>query len=160
MSLDYSTYLGPYFECKVGKRKNTLQFKSCPNSQCEKQNKAVSDVVHFCPSCGTRIAPAQGPEIEIEEVNTWEVSDALRQGLWCCGRKEQMHLWRSNRSDRKVGISFDPTEDSFIEAIDPDRRSDELRKFVSLFSEEHKILCQFYGEENVAVRWGLINYIW
>lgn len=172
MSIDYSTYLGPYAACKTHKVDETKKKRTCSNTACEQYEREVWDKkTQFCSTCGAAINDREYV-VPVDNVNASDIRESLLRevlvtpsgdSMWKWMRDNNLHIWISNLSkipgqDRK--FSFDPRhEEQYIPSITPEMIAAELERFNDRFEKEIQLLRQEYGEENVTILWGLVHYI-
>lgn len=165
MSLDYSVYVGPYVECKIGMKKSLKKTRVCPNTKCLIRNSNPN--TKFCPDCGFGIVETT-EEIEVEEVCLWDIREALHDTLiFPFGDsardvmiKKRCHVYIPNVSyleDRKH--SFDPKYELRWSSFKPEDIDEEINLFLVRFKNEMLVLNKNYGAENIEVKWGVVNDI-
>lgn len=171
MSIDYSTYLGPYVSCKTHKVDKTRTKRTCSKVDCSKYESEVWDKnTKFCDVCGSSINDREYI-VQVSNVDSGELRMTLDEALvtpagdsmWKWMRDNDIHLWISNLikipgQDRN--FSFDPKyEEQYVPHIDQGMIDAELKAFSDCFSKEIQLLRQEYGEYNVSLHWGLVHYI-
>lgn len=169
MGLDYTTYLGPYFECKVGKKQITNRYRSCPNPSCpQHKSKGNHTTINFCYRCGSAITLVKD-EITKDAVVPREVEEKVNNrlgfpsgdGIARLMDQEGIHIWLGNQLNDGIGLRFDPTERGVFKPIaDVDEITESIDKLKAFYSKEYKILKEIYGADNVRVGWGLLSFIW
>lgn len=172
MSIDYSTYIGPYVSCKTHKVDETRTKRTCSNTACAKHEHEVWDKnTQFCSACGAAIADREYV-VQVDNVNASEIqvtllAEALTRPLgdsmWKWMQDNNLHLWISNMltiPGQERNFSFDPKyEEQYIPNIDQAMIDAEMERFTDRFEKEIELLRQEYGEYNVALQWGLVHYI-
>ena len=169
MGIDYTTYMGPHVRCKVTKVPSTEKKRTCSRETCSQYEQTVyDDNTKFCIQCGSPIEDRDFP-IEVDSVSAYEVRmDLLEESLYDVPgdsfhrwqRENNTHIWLANRhvTDAR-DWSFNPKEDIQLVPVTPELIATEIEQFSDFYEKELVILRQEYGEENVAVEWGLIHYI-
>ncbi len=162
MSLDYHTYIGPYFECVTSQIDKKSSVKSCTGSLCSKYKKPANTA--FCPVCGNAVGEVK-ITIKTDKVDVDELRESVKERIttpFGCGSSrdfgKNIDLWLPNVG--KIGISFDPTESPKKVDINPNIIQEQLNDLLAKFSYEHEILCEAYGNENVCIKWGLVHQVY
>lgn len=169
MSIDLTTYLGPYVLCKTHKVEEVRKKRACSNTACSKYESEVWDKsTQFCPSCGSGILEREYT-VTVANVNRNEVQcDLLREALvvpagdemWQMMKDQDFHIWISNYGNiAPRRFSNNPREGSHFSPITPEIMVSESDAFYARFEKEIQILRQEYGEENVSLGWGMVHYV-
>ncbi len=170
MGVDYSTFLGPYVECKVSqtttKKRTPLMRRTCPNPECGQYLRVFAEKNKFCPACGNKVAevtvdkPADSVnphelQQQIDERLVFPPNGALSDYM----KKNGTHLWLPNQkfSDRKC--HYDHKEET-VEEIALERIMNDFEDFHGVFQNDLNVLAEAYGQDNILIKWGLINYAW
>jgi hypothetical protein len=168
MSVDVSTYCGPYVECKVQKLRLTYEERQCPNAACTRY-KQENRVNKLCPECGTAIQ-AVTLEVEVHAVDPWELEEEFESRLFQpFGEYESnlsdqgLHIWLGGRSSDDDGPSVGSFalfeyEESLTEVRPADIQA-ELKRFQTDYRDELKLLRERYGASKVKVKWGVLHTI-
>ena len=166
MSLDYQTYLGPYFVCKVKKTTQTETYRGCANPECKLHRLRIlsADTNKFCSACGRPLGYC-GREEEADDIDPNDVSEAVHGRLFNgfglgITTPEGHRIWLGNMTKDKVGMSFNPTSREQVTNFFPDDVPNQMKDLIRVYAKEFATLKKMYGEENVSVKWGLINQIW
>lgn len=168
MSLDYTVYFGPYVECKTSKAPVRQKRRGCLNVNCEMfrvhvpiSNLADIPVKYYCSLCGSAIKEFTIEKmVEQPDYADWdEREDEPYQSIMAkfqplCGdyieslmNERRIHVWIPN----DVGVFFDPRRDIDIRQVD-------LEKLANDQEIDLNLLTQVYGDENVSIKWGVVNY--
>lgn len=160
MSFSYSTYVGPYAVCAVGRRTTTEAWRSCPNAGCP--NYGTHMPPGFCPHCGAPVDDTAFPVV-VDAVDDDEVRKYIDERLatpsgdayhdWA--RENSAHLWLPNVGD--IGRHLDSREAFGLHRIQPADIHNETHAFEGYFAAELAHLRTAYGEAAVSVRWGVIQ---
>ena len=161
--MEYSTYVGPYVQCRVETTTEEEPFLGCTNGACV--NAAKDLCTAFCPECG---AP-RGERIRIltvDVIDDGDVEEILRNvfrtpngdGYLAWSRKHHMHVWIVNHTER---MERDPVLDSSasfsLSTITREIVHREIAGLAAVFSRELKRLREVYGEDAVRIRWGIVQ---
>ena len=163
MSVDITVYLGPYFECKTQSGTQYKKKYGCPNPNCIRCGKSISDTKEiYCSRCGGNLCwmevslPASFPNEE-------EVSQTLHgqfdEVSWKVGCKGA-HIWIENSEEYEGGGKyFDPYDGGFWCEINLEQMVRETVRLCEKNKDVLETLRRFYGEDNVKARWGLLNMV-
>lgn len=169
MSIDLTTYLGPYVLCKTHKVEQVRKKRTCSSLSCSKHESEVWDKnTQYCPACGTAILEreytVQVPNVDRHEVQCGLLQESLvvpaGDEMWQMMKDQNFHIWISNIENvapRQFGNN--PREGSHFSPIIPEIIATESELFYDRFEKEIQILRQEYGEENVSFGWGMVHYI-
>lgn len=160
MSIDYSTYVGPYVRCEVGAKESTQERQSCTNIACS--NSGLYMTESYCPQCGTQIGPITVRYMS-DAVDAWDIVEAIHERLTTAhgdayvdwSRANSTHLWKPNVGD--IGRHLEGKEDYYLADITAERLAEERIAFEEYFAPELAQLRAAYGEAAVSVRWGVIQ---
>lgn len=167
MGIDVTTYLGPYFECKVERTTRVSSYRGCPTPGCRLCAKEVGESTIYCSRCGSGIVTLSKSAC-VDAIDWDEVREALHDsfylamgddlGRWM--RDEGVHIWIENRDIRESGgKSFDPCSHSIWYVVDAETLTRETIRLHEKCKIELEILRKFYGEDNVKIKWGLLSMI-
>ena len=167
MSIDYTTYLGPYLHCKVNKTDSFTSRNTCTNKTCKNQSGVMSS--NFCYECGHPVGPvmfaskanAVDAEKIREEINN-DMCPPSGSFFYELSRDEGIDIWIGNlyRPNKSRPFSFDPKEDGKLIPIVVGVIKSEIDEFVKQYAKQIAVIEKSYGKENVELQWGLIHYIW
>lgn len=164
MGIDYSTYIGPYFECKTSEVEKESSVRSCTNTDCTEYKKQVWDgVTKFCPRCGTKIGKVP-VMVKRENVDDEDIREKTKERISTpcsnCGEYVKgATLWYPNIKG-SPGEHFDPKEDTYQYEIGDNDVKQAKKDMLEQFSNEYKVLCEAYGKENVEVKYGVLHQIY
>lgn len=166
MGIDYTNYLGPYVVCKVGMVTKTRQRLTCMNPKCVKYRSERWDTTKFCGHCGQPVMTYEEPR-QIDSVDSDEVDRKMKGALHQPGgeamrgyqKENHVHLWLSNKCipDQRE-FSTDPMQDFEVSEITGSLIQQEMIAFRYVYEVELNILRDVYGEANVEVKWGMLQY--
>lgn len=163
-----TTYFGPYVCCRTSKIQSSAKINTCSYETCEEYpNKVWSKERKFCNKCGS---PIQNREVtvEIDNVNYSNLQEKILEAL-CVVPGDNFHFWmRDNNSHIWIANRRNPNARNYFGAI-PEHMShpinvtaklitDDLEEFRKFYNKELDVLNKNYGEENVDVQYGIINY--
>lgn len=147
---------------------STEKHRTCTRDTCSQyEQKVYEKKTKFCVQCGSPIEDRDFP-IEVDSVNAHEVHEDLlgeslyrpSGGFYYWQKENNLHIWLANRHIPKARkFSFDPKENIQLIPVTPELIATDIEQFSDFYEKELVILRQEYGEENVAVVWGLIHYI-
>lgn len=83
------------------------------------------------------------------------VGDAFREQM----KSEGVHVWVENSLVGSIGEMFDPREESQWMDVHFERINKEMFNLLEKHEKELAIFYRFYGKDNVAVEWGLLNMV-
>lgn len=161
--MDYSMYVGPYAQCKVGTTTEEEPFLGCTNTKCINATRDLP--TKFCPDCG---AP-RGERIRmltVDVVDDYDVGELLHNllrtpsgdGYLAWSQQHHMHLWIINGSSRLERDPWLDTKASFFYCpLDPTRIAQEIANFTAYFVSAIETLRTIYGSDAVTVGWGILQ---
>lgn len=168
MSIDYSTYIGPYVECNYHLIPSVKKYKSCPTKNCKVYGTQIYSDKSFCDQCGSKIDLVEF-SIEKPSVDADEFRMLIDEKLYnCIG--DDLHFWQKNNKkhiwlpNRALNCPEFPLykiehEDSSIQELSIDAPIKQLEAFKVQFKNEIEIMESLYGKENVAFKWGFIHQV-
>lgn len=158
MSVDYTSYVGPYIQVHNPKKPSTEEFHTCPNKKC--RNHGVSIGNKFCEICGTEIKLVAFPcEKPVDFDIYQEFDDRVCHAFSEWKPKEyQDYLFVIGNRKGSPGRSFDPIQDSYIEDLTKLNTAEELLAFMKMFSKEITRLKEVFGNDAVQVKWGVLGW--
>lgn len=163
---DLWVYLGPFFECQTTVVSSQFYILACVNQSCSKYQVLQRPNTKFCCECGERISDRCAIAAEISAVDRQQVRLVLGDTLGIVGSPavadwvtvhrwipvESRHGLRSGLVDLGAGL----IRAGLVVVPDP---ATEVGRFERLFVVERSILSDYYGVENVAVRWGMVVWV-
>lgn len=162
MSIDYEVYVGPYVECKTKTAKITVRNRGCTNPECVNFERPT--VHDFCPACGQQISMF---EMEVEG-ETPDVDPLMEDDQFCAfllpicnegadsiSRDRSVQIFTPNQVEAP-GYLFDPKTDMDFREMEPETIQAEKTYVEGM--EQMARLRDFYGDENVEVKWGILNW--
>lgn len=162
VSIDYSTYVGPYVVCAVNLWGVSRSRRSCPNPTCK--NHGAYMPAGFCPTCGTAVSDVRFSEQEFA-VDDDDLREQIDERLvtahggayaeWT--HTNSAHLWKPNVAWASLRDPHLDRTDFNLQDITADLVQAELAQFESFFAPELAQLRTAYGEAAVSVRWGVIQ---
>ena len=155
MGYYFSGFVGPYFECKNPVKEVLVDYKTCEKDNCKVGSISRHSTDKFCSDCGGKIIKKTVPH-KRPSVNGWDVSEALEEALHRVGVEDgsSVHYWKSNFDD---GIGKDFEKQHVAIHFDEGRIEADIRAFKDKHADSWSILNNYYGEENVVIRWGVLT---
>lgn len=149
------TYLGPYMV--INKKKIVIEDinYTCPNTECKRFNTVLK--ANFCPECGSTKKEKKTNKEE-KQGFTYNLIEELRIDENLFFNPEYVDEEEENQSivlpNNYRGVKWNEKTKS----ISNIRPTLELELFEKLYNPELIILREYFGKENVELKWGLINY--
>ncbi len=168
MGTDYTVHAGPYVVCKNEKAEAVLTRRSCTSKKCPEHKKEYHNPkAKFCADCGSPIGDVEYKQ-NVLKIDQYELYEELDEALispmgdyyhyW--RKKNNIDIWVSNLRNKGREWSFDPhSTEFFAQEITLNLMQLEIIEFVEQFKEQLKILRKHYGENNVEVKWGIMNVV-
>jgi hypothetical protein len=157
MSVDYTTYVGPYLECKVETAQKPHKISSCTNEKCKEYERELWNRKKFCDNCGTQIGEITIMRTE-SKVSQMEVQEEIEEDLYCVNRLAEEDIWMANkgRQDKNARrFHLDHTEGA--EEITHDMMVAETAEFIDQYRHALSVVRKRYNPENVYIKWGIVN---
>lgn len=169
MSIDYSTYIGPYVECRFENKETTEKRRCCPTKSCKRFGKEVYEkATKFCDQCGAQIEVVEFPKI-VEAVDDYELRMSMDEALhtpmgdelhfW--QKENNIHIWMPNRylkCEDYPRIEVEHRESS-IQEIPVELPAAQIAAFKSQFEKELAMLAKEYGDDKMTYKWGVIHQV-
>ena len=159
MSTSYKVYIGPYIEAYRTLKSSVEKYYGCNNHKCMSFRKASSK--GYCQDCGQKIellTKMQAARVEFDVYT--ECSD----NLYMLGAndlsedKADYYIFISNT--KAVGRDIDVCYSSGrVIEINTTTMDDDMAKFNSEFSGDILRIKELLGENNVAIKWGVVTYV-
>jgi hypothetical protein len=161
MGIYYSVHLGPYIICDNPLVDSVSKRRSCTDPQCRKYKHSVAawDEKKFCDACGTPIGEVEYPD----KKSTVDVRDFMGsdfEDLYLVPHQDkEVDLWTPNMGTKPGERKFceEPNEDRAIE-VTADMIKTETSEFINRYKKLILLLQEKYGQLNVKVTWGLVQY--
>lgn len=149
MGMDQTVYFGPFLHCINTPIKIEEQVPGC--KKCDKQMSS-----QFCSTCGTKQSILRRSRTQ-PKVDWWEICEAHDEALYRTPERSDgdNEYFLPNRHG--VGRTFSKYTDQFDPITDIDKQSD-IEQFEEQFADIIQAMKQAYGEDNVSIKWGFINY--
>lgn len=160
MSIDYSTYVGPYARCAAAQEPKTQLRIACLNPQCASH--AQGQRTKFCSLCGSPVGTVPHTVLD-DAVSEWDVRESIDERLCTPGgdayyewkRTEHAHLWKPNIG--KIGRRLDGREAFNLDEIATEQPAREIAQFQEFFAADLETLRAAYGAGAVTLHWGVIQ---
>lgn len=169
MGIDYSTYIGPYVECRFGKKNDVDKYRCCPTKTCKSYHKKIWGDHPFCDQCGAKIELTEFPVV-VGAVDEYEIRMSFDEALhtpmgdslhfW--QKENNVHIWMPNQHlecEEYPRIKLEHSESS-IQEIDPNCPNGQIAAFRNQFKEELAVLESNYGKENMTFKWGVVHQVY
>jgi len=159
-----NTFVGPYIRLTCRKEDGFDEYKTCIKIGCDYHFKRLRgrDMENkFCAECGIELEMTKVPEVKTISYLDWlysnkEIESEFRDDLTriTFSENELEQYLMSNTSDN-IGdyLQYDGALEH-----DPDVVEESTSKFKDEFKKIISGLTDFFGEENVAIKWGTIIY--
>ncbi len=168
MSINHHLCLGPYIVCTARLVPSQKTLRSCTNETCDNHKKEYANGgpsfrsagMDFCPKCGAKVGDVV-VSLQSQNVNHWKMREEVNESLHCVNRetdRSEKHVWVINCWKDSLGKEIIDRCDEAEVSIQPEIIKADLVWFRTVFREEIEKMSQAYGNENVEVRWGLIQY--
>lgn len=168
MGSDYTTYLGPYLECKITKVAGKEVRRTCTNKKC-KNRKFGAMNSKFCHDCGFPVGDVDFP-LKINNVKIWELVEKIDSEMitpsgdyfYQFAEKQGIHVWYGSKKRPHADsrpFSFDPTEDVQLIPLEIVEVNEEIDEFLRQYATSIEIIKEAYGAINVECKWGLVSNI-
>lgn len=154
MGTYYKIYLGPYLECKQTKKAVKKTVRSCSNEKCSSY-KSI-DYGNFCIKCGSKIAKVEYEE-EGDSVKAYEVEQKINSNMTSIASEDGKDFWVGNKANKGLRSSCD-AEGEGVEEVTADMIAEESERFAKAYAKDIILLKKAYGEGNVALKWGMIQW--
>lgn len=161
MGVSYYTYLGPYIEARNSQEDVIKQRRSCTNVKCKRRGDHIYDqAVKFCDQCGTAIGDVTYKEAA-PKVSAWEIAEENKLSVMSTEYVNEVpkgtDIFVGNiRSDGRK-FSQNARESRMVE-VTAQLIVDETVAFIKQYETGIAALKAAYGEANVSVKWGLVQY--
>jgi hypothetical protein len=172
MSIDHTVYIGPYVECTDTIINHPEDFRTCINEKCPNYNEQAKPSP-YCPECGhhiksaTQIRQAKKTDVhhicqKINEVLAPIENYDLNNCYWVCNKENPTFYNYDPRRSDGLALTYDEEYGFKIEKgsksgiLSP---NDGLELFKSMHKIELDVLIEAYGEENVQIMWGILNWV-
>jgi hypothetical protein len=159
MGVYYYVYLGPYAVCKNPKKVEQVPHRGCLKQGCAKHKRDVTVDVSFCSGCGDAIGEwsTQRETTVVRFHDLFNGGDPLTQ-INIDGDPKEYVIPNERRNaprvfglgQRNVGVT--PVREDMIPA--------EVEWFQKVFADEIAEMREAYGQENVTISWGALQYAW
>lgn len=162
MGMDLELYVGPYIKILKKKIFEKDIEAGCIDKQCSKRKKATS--AKYCPECGSKI---QKYEITtLKKVDWFDISEKHKI-------EDSFFDATSNEFDDNKHIVLIPNQNKYIpknwkkksgdefylvDDLDPSYITKDLNDFPKLAEKVITILNSEFGQENVSIHWGILQY--
>ena len=170
MGIVRETYFGPYVECRFQQKTVLSPRWHCSNTACRRhsdQDRVRSG--KFCQECGEPIKKFKVQK-QIDAVCLWDLEMEIELSLSPFFldlpsqlAAQRLHIWVGDLGLPEDGL---PSRFSYVDENEQALRRDTAERHRNRNSSIHKAprqgvgpVAQIYGEENVVVRWGVMNYI-
>ena len=174
MSVNHYTYLGPFFECVCPIVDKEQKSNACSNKLCKYHKANTYIISKFCTECGSPV-DKQTFIVKGPKVNSFALYDLLEENLSLANGNygpynktdtSETHLWIPNINPKNPKLPqgyksrrfYHDEGDVKYTAFDKETISLEIDYLGMNHEKSQKILQEQYSNENVNIRWGLIQY--
>ena len=158
MGVSYYTYVGPYVKVYNPEKASKKEYHSCPNHGCSNNKKPMSDA--YCSKCGTKI---ERLTFYIQDRTRFDANSefadgTLRDVYSDFDDHNYMHFVDDGQRDL-LHLLMNINNGDFVSDLTDKNPATEVEEFKEIRRKEIARLKEVFGEENVSVRWGVINYV-
>lgn len=169
MGIRLSLHVGPYAECTFTLQDGVVAHWGCDNSSCHAFRRgrwSSHNKPRFCQDCGCEMRLYHA-SAQVESVSAHSVAEELGDKLFLAPSANlrlpaagMKHVYLPNR---KLACWDAPefnadTEEAYAFEITPRHITRQTEAFMEQFARELSVLKLRYGDDEVAVRWGLVQY--
>lgn len=160
MSVDYSTYVGPYFRCQNTRVGARMHVRSCSNKECQSHTKPLAQ--DFCGSCGTGVGDVE-VFVKHRKVSTADITEKVNERLtvitWNVNRGPlvDVDVWVPNVPVEGLRSGHLPDYFTAEVQITADQLTQELFLLATHMAAERAVLAEAYGDGNVKLFWGAVG---
>lgn len=170
MGIDYSTYVGPYVECRFGNKETIENRRTCPNKLCKQFGKEIyENSTKFCDQCGSQIDVVEFHKT-VEAVNNYELRMSFNEalvtplgdGIYFWQKENNIHVWIPNQylmCDEYPRVKVEHRESS-IQEIPIELPAAQIAAFKKQFAKELAVLSEAYGADKMTYKWGIIHQVY
>ena len=169
MGIDYSTYIGPYVECRFSNKDDIEKRRCCPKKDCKEYGKNLWDEKQkFCNQCGEKITAVEFPVV-VGAVDEYEIRMSFNEALhtpmgdelhfW--QKENNIHIWMPNqylKCEEYPRIELEHQQSS-IRDIPVELPANQIEAFKIQFEKEIAVLESNYGKENMTFKWGVVYQV-
>ena len=165
MGVDYSAYVGPYVEATNSEAMLTIEKQCCTNDSCSKYK--ITDRMKpddkFCSTCGSVIGPMsvskKGQQVcEWEDVRCrWEDEDRMTTAGSEGDLRPNTVIYIANQEG--YGYYLDVKYNCKLIDMGEIDTVKEIRRFEGNYADEIAVIRDAYGEENVKIKYGAMNWM-
>jgi hypothetical protein len=150
MGISKYVYIGHFLECK-----NEIIVENVYGKLCCNKNYDITDL--YCSICGKKLIEKIIDTNRVEKVEWVDVSDKIDDAFWrICEEQvegeipEDITIWVCNE-----GTSFENDYINYITVGDIEKSHREL---TTKYAKELESIRKIYGEKNVSIKFGVIEY--
>lgn len=156
MSCNYSIYIGPYIKVQDKGTMKQKTYNGCINNVCKAWKDANAHP--YCPHCGrqtdTIIVDYTAPADHDPEDETNGYFRRIRL------ESDKNDIFYIISDDVSFGQLIDPECEPCASVFDSNKVASILTDFQKTYSGYIMLVKRIYGEQNVTVLFGVINWIW
>lgn len=158
MSVSYYVYVGPYVEINNPVQDTETKYHSCSNSKCQMRKKEMSS--QFCPHCGAKVTLQSFPTKKRSDMYDACEKVGIDENLFFRapmeGISDKLFL-TCNQKLLPRETNFASWEEGVTEMEDIDVAK-EKAAFDDIYHKDMELLREFFGRDNVIVKWGVLQY--
>ena len=165
MSIDRTLYVGPYLTGKFEMVRTTTTFRACTNKACV-NHKASHLHGDYCQKCGSPVGDVHRT-IKEPSVDQHDIEADIKERLCSPGgdsyyywsEKMLTHIWLPNIAIPGRKMHFDIRDLGFLALptnAEQQQQASEIEKFETKFAKEIVVMRVTYGDQNIAMNWGVV----
>jgi len=175
MGVDSNHYVGPFFKCHCPVTKVPKSYPACVTEGCRLRHLALNGTAKFCNECGKALGTIEKGFEKVRAVRDFDVMEATGERLYAPGSNygplektedSETHCYISNvyiknpiLRDGNKEPKYNVEEGDSIYSFGPNWTPEADKNFLrDNFAKEYALLSNLYGDENVEVCWGILNY--
>jgi len=160
MSISTYTVVGWFILAKIKDAEKEEYTYICEDTQCYSKHKYTSNDSLYCPYCGTKLARVSTGKryIDTKQYAQYEVGEMIQESFYKAdNRNITTHYWLYNFGNDAVSRTINGEYD--LDFLNLSKLKFLTKKeFEEMFSKELNIFKEYYGENNISVVFGIMQY--
>lgn len=167
MSIDRALYVGPYLTGKFELVMVMTTIRACTNKACvnHKDSRLHGD---YCQKCGSQVGDVRHT-VKNPSVDQHNIQMDIKERLCSPGgdsyydwsRKTLTHIWVPNITIPGRQMHFNIRDLGFLALPtnaeqQQQQQASEIEKFKTKFAKEFNVMRVTYGDQNIAMNWGVV----
>jgi hypothetical protein len=165
MSTDRSLYVGPYLTGKFEMVMVMTTIRACTNKTCvnHKDQRLHGD---YCQKCGSPVGDVRQttkkPSVDQHNIQM-DIKERLcspgGDSYYYWSEKALTHIWLPNIAIPGRKMHFDIRDLGFLALptnAEQQQQASEIAKFETKFAKEIVVMRVTYGDQNIAMNWGVV----